>query len=560
MKRLGLVLMSVALMLGMAQCKKNVETVSEGIGNQSFTDGIIRLKVNDGGKLAVFPHTGGVYYTEGDVIHVASGGAYKGTLTFHDGYFTNFSGTAPDPGATMYFYYLGGKTPSEAVGAGTLTVNISDQTTGYPVISYGASNEAYSTTNAEYTATLNNVGALVKFDVTSSSTKAATCITGMNNKVAFTLSTNTILYNQVDNGLISLPAGSGERWAVLLPQDAVSEGILGSAYTPDGHYHGSRGAVPAIKSNDYLSNGITVSLSPTEIGVLRGQFTVNGDGTRVHFSKGNLQYLGTGDSGNETPQWRFADNQYDHMGYGSNGNVTIEGYSLYNYASGSATPTNEDKQAARDLFGWGTSGAGAYPPYLTVMDASCYPYPGLKADIAGTEYDWGMNYISNGSSARTWRTMTRAEWTYLIHTRTGNEAATVNGTSNVRWCHAEVNTDGTGVNGVIIFPDGATVSSTAATTCGNLNAGSNSYATKLTTNQWISLEALGCVFLPSAGERRDTNIPGSLDVYGNYWCSVHSIGYGDNRCAAECGWGTNGINTTTYCMRYWALSVRLVCE
>ena len=560
MKRLGLIMMSVALMLGMAQCKKNVETVSEGIGNQNFEDGIIRLKVNDGGKLAVFPHTGGVYYTEGDVIHVASGGAYKGTLTFHDGYFTDFDGTAPNDGATMYFYYFGGKTPTESTGATSLTVNISDQTTGYPVISYGASNETYSEANAEYTATLNNVGALVKFDVTSSSTTSATCITGMKNKVVFgTLDGSAPTCSVDGTGVISLPAGSGERWAVLLPQDAVSEGILGSAYTPDGHYYGSRGAVPAIKSNDYLSNGITVSLSPTEIGVLPGQFTVNGDGTRVRFSKGNLQYLGTGDSGNLTPQWRFADNQYDYMGDGSNGNVTIEGYSLYNTGSGSATPTDEDKQAARDLFGWGTSGVGAYPPYLTVADNSYYPYAGVyPASIAGTEYDWGMNYISNGSSAKTWRTLTRNEWGYLLNTRTGDKAATVNSTSNVRWCMATINTDGTGVNGLIIFPDGATVASGAATTWGSLNT-TTEYATKFTSSQWIALENLGCVFLPSAGVRQATQ---TLEAGTRAQYRTTEIKDLEHAWLLQFGTGSSNyaLSVSAYYRRHNGVSVRLVCQ
>ena len=559
--------MSVALVLGMAQCKKSVETVSEGIGNQNFEDGVIRLKVNDGGKLAVFPHTGGVYYTEGDVIYVASGGTYRGTMTYtvsdDGGYFSGTLTSTPSNGATLYFYYLGGKTPTETLTAGTtgtLTVNISDQTTSYPVIAYGEATEKYGTTNT-YHATLKNVGALVKFDVTSSSSKAATCITGMNNKVAFTLSTNTILCNQVDNGLISLPAGSGERWAVLLPQDAVSEGILGSAYTPDGHYYGSRGAVPAIKANDYLSNGITVSLSPTEIGVLRGQFTVNGDGTRVRFSKGNLQYLGTGDSGNLTPQWRFADNQYDYMGDGpssgtaNQGIVTISGYSSYNTGSGSATPTDEDKQAARDLLGWGTSGVGAYPPYLTIADNSYYPYAGVyPASIAGTEYDWGMNYISNGSSAKTWRTLTKDEWNYLLKTRTGDKAATVNGTSDVRFCLATINTDGTAVKGVIIFPDGATVASGAATTWGSLNT-TTDYATKFTSSQWIELENLGCVFLPASG-RYDYN-SGLYDVQlgCQYWTSTGS----DIDRAYRASLSKGGCNFLSS-VKNNCFIVRLVCE
>jgi len=542
MKRLGLIMMSVALMLGMAQCKKNVETVSEGIGNQNFTDGEIRLKVNDDGKLAVFPHTGGVYYTEGDVIYVASGGKYRGTMTYtvsdDGGYFSGTLTSAPSSGATLYFYYLGGKTPTETLTAGTtstLTVNISDQTTSYPVIAYGEATEKYGTTST-YHATLKNVGALVKFDVTSSSSKAATCITGMNNQVSFALSSSSVgtpTPSKADtDGIIKLPAGSGERWAVLLPQDAVSEGILGSAYTPDGHYYGSRGAVPAIKANDYLSNGITVSLSPTEIGVFRGQFTVNGDGTRVRFSKGNLQYQPS------TATWRFAENQYDYIGN---------------------TPANATPSASQtewmDLFGWGTSGAGSYFPYLSTLDNSYYPYPGeFPASIAGTEYDWGMNYISNGSSAKTWRTLTKDEWVYLINTRTGAEAATVNETSDVRFCLATINTDADGVRGMIIFPDGATVDGTAATTWGTLNY-NVLYTTEFTTEQWIALEDLGCVFLPVTGIRGSSGISNTA-ADGHYWSTTAS----SNIRGCNLYFNHQGVRPSSGTSRYAGIGVRLVCE
>ena len=549
MKRLGLILVSVALMLGMAQCKKNVETVSEGIGNQSFTDGIIRLKVNDGGKLAVFPHTGGVYYTEGDVIHVASGGAYKGTLTFHDGYFTNFVGTAPDNGDELYFYYLGGKTPSESAGASTLTVNISDQTTGYPVISYGASNETYSTANANYTATLNNVGALVKFDVTSSSTTSATCITGMKNKVVFgTLDGSAPTCSVNGTGVISLPAGSGERWAVLLPQDAVSEGDYGSAYTSDKHYYGTCGYVPTIESNDYNSKGIAVNVtdpSGTVMGMLPGEFSVS-DTKKVHFSKGNLQYRASSST------WRFAEAQYSYVGDATYGNV---------YDDNGVKCNNENISASYsgwiDLFGWGTSGADTYPPYLSINDDAFYPFPGELKHIRDTKYDWGVNEISNASSLKTWRSLYATEWSYLLQTRAGEKAATVNGTSDVRYVIATINTDGDAVKGMIIFPDGATISADAATLWGTLNSVTCGYdGTQLTQAQWVALEYAGCVFLPVCGYRGGTEI-NNIDKSCIVWtsaagaypqaCVVHTIGtWGSvNWCAAN---------------RSTGAGVRLVCE
>ena len=537
MKRLSLVLMSVALMLGMAQCKKNVATVSEGIGNQNFTDGIIRLKVNDGGKLAVFPATGAVYYTEGDIIHVASGGAYKGTLTFHDGYFTNFVGTAPDDGATMYFYYLGGKTPSEAVGAGTLTVNISDQTTSYPVISYGASNETYSTTNAEYTATLNNVGALVKFDVTSSSTTAATCIKGMNNQMSFTLSTNAIGYTKADtDGIIKLPAGSGERWAVLLPQDAVAAGTMGSAYTSTLDYQGTRGAVPAINANDYLSNGISVSVKAPYLS-LPGEFTVNESGKTVHFSPGNLQYQAS------TGTWRFAAQQYTIIGDAAGNNTE-----------------NEETRATQadwiDLFGWGTSGwnsgAVAYQPYSISTTSSDY-YPGgaytnsLVGDYANA--DWGVyNAISNGGNkAGMWRTLTRNEWVYLCNTR---KASIVNGVANARYAKATVNS----VTSVILFPDSYTHPS-GPTVPTNINTSNAAFTgNTYTAAEWALMEGVGAVFLSCAEARNGHEIGDSGS--GLYWSATAS----NSVNAYRLWFAPTSLGVAANVARDRGLSVRLVCD
>ena len=410
MKRLSLILMSVALVLGMAQCKKNVEAVSEGIGNQNFTDGEIRLMVNDG-KLAVFPATGAVYYTAGDVIYVASGGTYRGTMTYtvsdDGGYFSGTLTSKPSNGATLYFYYLGGKTPTETLTAGTtgtLTVNISDQTTGYPVISYGEATEKYGTTST-YHATLNNAGALVKFDVNSYSSTVATCIKGMNNQVSFTLSSTgvgTPTPSKVNDGIIKLPAGSGERWAVLLPNaSAVS---ASTAYMSDMGYSVTQNNVPAIKENDYISSGIGVTVTRMD-GVLPGEFSVSAS-KKVHFSQGNLQYQAS------TGTWRFAEHQYTYIG-DTTGNTTAD------------LATRATQSAWIDLFGFGTSGwnSGAicYQPYSISDVNSDYLVGGASTNELMEDYanaDWGVyNAISNGGNkAGMWRTLNYFEWGYLINT------------------------------------------------------------------------------------------------------------------------------------------------
>ena len=204
-----------------------------------------------------------------------------------------------------------------------------------------------------------------------------------------------------------------------------------------------------------------------------------------------------------------------------------------------------------DLFGWGTSGAGTCYPYNYGNDNSKYAYYNSATDIAGTEYDWGMNYISNGSSARTWRTLTYAEWNYLLFTRTG---ITAGGTSNARFVKAQINTDGTAVNGLIIFPDGFNQTSVDGVTWGTINGTGNGYTTTVTTAGWTTLESLGCVFLPAVGGRIGSSVYYD-GTDGDYWFSSAS----GTTNAHRLGFAASDLNLGAY-SRYAGYSVRLVCE
>ena len=260
MKRISIIVMAMALILGLPQCKKeqSMPTTNEG-GPVAIT---LDIKNNGSTKMDVNTGTGEVTYEEGDVIYVASGGHYIGTLT-HDG--TNFVGTITDPvvGEPLHFYFLGNVEPAEALTAGTTqscSVIISDQTEHLPVIEYAPSNETYTSGMTVFTATLLNKCALVKFNVTTAS-EAAICLTGFNNKVTVDFSENNFSYSQENDGVITLPAGNGEKWAILLPQNALEAGETGSAYSVDNVYMGTLGAVPAIIENNYLTAGIDVSVT-----------------------------------------------------------------------------------------------------------------------------------------------------------------------------------------------------------------------------------------------------------------------------------------------------------
>ena len=527
MKRFGTIVTALLVLIALTQCKKEEQPIPVN-GSEAVTI-TLDLKSNGGTRVDVNTSTGEVTYQNGDVIYVASGGHYIGTLTYNG---TNFTGGITDPivDEPLHFYFLGNVAPAETLAAGTTTtcsVVITDQTEHLPVIEYAPSNENYDSGATTYTAMLLNKCALVKFNVTTAS-EAATCITGMKNKVNVSFAENTLTHSQEGNGVITLPAGSGEKWAILLPQEAVEAGEDGTAYSEDGAFTGTRSAVPAITENGYQTFGIEVSVTtevnPGEVpvGAICGKFTINSNGNQVYFSQGNLQYQAS------TNTWKFAENQYDYIGSdNSNISSTYSGWI--------------------DLFGWGTSGWDSgntyYHPWdSNRLDETLYGPPG-QYDLTGSyaNADWGVyNPISNGgNTANQWRTLTQPEWNYIFNTRTT--------TSGIRYAKANVNN----VNGVILLPDDW---SSSTYSLSNTNSSGASFSSNtLTASQWSTLEQAGAVFLPAAGYRRGTSV-NYVGSYGLYWsASYYIIG-----SAYTVDFDGSGLGTNSADPRYCGRSVRLV--
>lgn len=266
MKRISTIVMALALVLSLSQCKKNEQNNAENQGEAVTitldVSGASTSTTTDGSRVIVNPATGTVNFENNEQIIVASGGKYVGTLTYNGSLFTGAISNATE-GYPLQFYFLGNVTPTETLTSGvteSCSVVISDQTQHLPVISVAPSNENYAASTTDYTAHLLNKCALVKFNVTTAS-EAAICVTGFNNKVMVNFAENTLTNGQESNGVITLPADNGEKWAILLPQEAMEEGEMGSAYSVDGAYMGTCGAVPAILDNGYLTAGIEVFIS-----------------------------------------------------------------------------------------------------------------------------------------------------------------------------------------------------------------------------------------------------------------------------------------------------------
>lgn len=223
---------------------------------------------------------------------------------------------------------------------------------------------------------------------------------------------------------------------------------------------------------------------PSEV-LQYGKFSVS-KSKQVLFSKGNLQYQA------DPGSWRFAENQYDVIG-ADNGNIA------------------SDYTGWIDLFGWGTSGYDSKVPYMTSTTNTAYGNG--DADIAGTNYDWGV-YNKNDLSApeANWRTLTAAEWDTLLFYRAGigdiGSANDLHGLATVA-----------GVKGMILLPDDWR-------TIYNPASGFDPEAANWSTNnydadEWYTMEAFGAVFLPVGGYREGNNTAATSGNYATayYWTS-----------------------------------------
>ena len=214
-------------------------------------------------------------------------------------------------------------------------------------------------------------------------------------------------------------------------------------------------------------------------GVLPGLFSVSAT-RQVRFSQGNLQYQAS------TNTWRFAEHQYDYVG--------SDNRSISSTYSGWI-----------DLFGWGT---GSNPTL-----SSSYP------EDYGTFVDWGSNAIINGgNTTNLWRTLTSAEWEYLLNTRSG--ASSKLGSGNIN-----------GVGGLIILPDSWTLPSECSFASGFAIINPYHYPdwkhNSYTLAQWAQMEAAGAIFLPAAGRRKGTDFDNvgysKNDAYHMYFSSYNLI-------------------------------------
>lgn len=254
-------------------------------------------------------------------------------------------------------------------------------------------------------------------------------------------------------------------------------------------------------------------------GAVNARFSI-GDTVTVVFAQGNLQYQAS------SRTWRFAQNQYDVIGYPNElVDSTYTGWI--------------------DLFGWGTSGNDGLMPY-TVTDTNEYYVIGERS-ISGTDYDWGRyNPISNAGNKRgLWRTMTYDEWRYLLSFR--EEARMKRGLATIEGAR----TNGGAMSGLLLLPDKWEL----PTGCTFHYGVAEGFETnRYTMEQWNRMHNAGAVFLPVGGYRDKYRVS-LVGEYGCYWTSS----YYDKYTASDLYIQALGYNLST-AARSNGHSVRLVQE
>lgn len=253
-----------------------------------------------------------------------------------------------------------------------------------------------------------------------------------------------------------------------------------------------------VKMDMQISAIDSITFGDTETSNGIGIFSVSPN-DKVTFSKGNLQYHP------KKNKWQFANNQYDYFG---NANMNI----------------SSDYNGWIDLFGWGT---GNNP---TKSANTSYGYE--------TFVDWGVNQIGD-DAPNTWRTLTSAEWEYLLESRP-------NAKNLLRFGSIKVNGDSFGEHGVILLPDNWVAPE-------DVEVKEEYYQNDFTIEQWFKLQQAGAVFLPKAGSRWEQS------YYSGDCCYWSATGSSDTKKAIYLDFSiTLEEYTKEYEYRCQGNSVRLV--
>lgn len=434
MKKVTLILAALALVLGITQCKKQEKPAQ--IGEKQHIV-LTANNGNDGSKVNVTSATTKLNLTWESTDKINVSGAVEGTLdlTGEPGSATaKFEGTVTRKTGNQVVFTVGNQ-PTYLGQAGTLA--------GLKDLIHLKGTSPYEE-DGEYSALMELQFAVLKLDLSyfGPETGSTTVTIKAGGSPVASVTGITAASKEV---YVALPAASNFTFTSTEGKTVTKEDWTLAAnkfYTLQGTTDGS---------------AIVIEPAP------QGRFTVGMDGStprKVEFAPGNLYYDGS--------SWHFEANQWDYRTYGGknsciDGNVTTNG-----------TPSGH-----WGMFGWSTP-ATTYGMSISTS----------STDYSGDFKDWGKNAIGT-NAADTWRTLSKAEWGYLLNSRDG-------ATSLRAWKDL-----GNGIKGLVILPDGTENPSGVLGSITSTDA----------------LATYGAVFLPAAGNRSGASVK-NVGGHGFYWSST----------------------------------------
>ena len=450
MKKLSLTLAALALVLGMSQCKKQEEPVQSGEKQHIV---LTATNGNDGSKVAASFASAALNLTwEGNETITVSGGA-SGTLTFKSGEGTADATFVGDitKGSGDIVFTIGSAPSSYANQTGT-----ADGCAAW----INANNHFVGTSqwqdDGNYNVTMKLQYAVLKLDVSALGTSGEMTIAA-----GATVASVTNVSGIASEVFVAVPTnGSTTAYTITCGGKTATK----TWKLEKNVFYTKAGAEGA-------GTGDAIVIEPTP------KFTVGMDGDKpitVEFAPGNLYWDGS--------SWQFEANQWDFRHYnGTKNDAAVIG------GESTTTPT-------------GTVGSFFWSKTASVAYASSYSDSGAStSDVFftnGMQTTANPDFQVNGETAGTWRTLSQAEWDYLLYTR-----------DNAPSLWDRVTLSDVSVSGLVILPDGSFATASGITTSSAL-AGS------------------GAVFLPAAGYRNGTGVC-FVGSYGNYWSGAPSEYYED---------------------------------
>ena len=463
-----LLIMAAALMT-MTQCRKQ-----ETMPSMPSAD-TVKMTITAGpGRTDINTETGAITWSKGDKLYVSKNGSWLGCLELVSGENTangTFAGDVTgigDGDTPCHFFYLGkGNIATTPTGENVVSISFATQDgslrgeNGAMKYHIGYGNTSVTVTEGEATGSviMNTKIAIAHINFTTDGTMAYTgSVTMGGTGVSNTLSVSPDgIFSGSGDGGIAIDKGdgtTGERFVTLIPTGTTD--VLNVAFTGDAT--GGMTFANGIQANKFYGMKDAVKVTVTEPSYLPGEFSVSGT-TKVKFSKGNLYWDGT------ESKFKFEANQW------------------------STTPASDDTWNPSHVshFFWSKTASVAYAASYSGSGSTTSDVFFTNATQTTANPDF---HVNGETGTNQWRTLSNAEWSYLLNTR--------NNASSLR---AWVTLSNVSVSGLVLLPDGSTATASGITTSS-------------------ALADAGAVFLPAAGYRNYRMSVYEVGSHGRYWSST----------------------------------------